>query len=333
MFITRPQHRFTMVNFQSLPVVESADFLLDKAFSRARKKGDLILSTKNRNTDRVLLKKHIAHERILVVKQNLIKDLQRTIEAFPDFNGLPEFYEQLAMAQMDLDNVKLSLGRMQGAIKQLAVLANEARRDVSATHDTPQASKAVLSYYGRVSSLIKRLNSSFTLLEKTRKILTTFPTVKTGLFTVALAGFPNVGKSTLLAKLTPAKPEIANYAFTTKKLNMGYFKDGFEKVQVVDTPGTLSRFEKMNAIERQAFLCLRYVADIIILVFDPIDESDKQLKLLKELKEHDKPLFIYLSKTDICSKEELNAAKKHFKDVLTQAEKVKEIIIKSRKEE
>ena len=39
---------------------------------------------------------------------------------------------------------------------------------------------------------------------------------------VALFGFPNVGKSTLLSKLTPSKPKIANYSFTTKRINMGY---------------------------------------------------------------------------------------------------------------
>ena len=42
-----------------------------------------------------------------------------------------------------------------------------------------------------------------------------YPTIKTSLFTVAICGFPNVGKTTLLSKMTPSEPEISNYSFTT----------------------------------------------------------------------------------------------------------------------
>ncbi len=57
---------------------------------------------------------------------------------------------------------------------------------------------------------------------------------------VALVGFPNVGKSTLIAAISAAKPTIANYPFTTLVPNLGVVRtdDGFEMV-VADIPGLI----------------------------------------------------------------------------------------------
>lgn len=289
------------MNFQSLPVVDSSQDMLDKAFNRAKKRASSLLSGQNRNTDKVLLKKKIAHERITIAKENLQKDLQRIIDAFPNFVGLPEFYQELCRTQLDVDALRLALGRLQGVVTQVETFAKSSQGDIRRTHTIDEASKAVRVYYGRVSSALNRLQPALELLEKARRTLTTFPAIKTSLFTVALAGFPNVGKSTLLSKMTPSTPKIAAYAFTTKTLNTGYYFRGHEKVQVVDTPGTLARFEKMNKVEQQAYLCLKYVADVIVFVIDPTETYpyEQQLKLLEELKDHDKQILYYISKTDI----------------------------------
>ncbi|MBI5881054.1 50S ribosome-binding GTPase, partial [archaeon] len=150
---------------------------------------------------------------------------------------------------------------------------------------------------------------------------------KTKTFTVAIAGFPNVGKTTLLSKLTGSTPEIANYAFTTRNLNMGYAEINNHKVQFIDTPGTLNRFEKMNPIERQAYLAIKYCADIVIFVFDMGDSTyplEQQQKLLTTVEKFGKDMIIYLSKTDI-----EGAAKKlkfYKKKVMTDVEDVKKEI-------
>lgn len=57
---------------------------------------------------------------------------------------------------------------------------------------------------------------------------------------VGLAGFPNVGKSTLLSVTTSAKPEIANYHFTTTRPNLGVvFNNGERSYVMADIPGLI----------------------------------------------------------------------------------------------
>jgi len=155
---------------------------------------------------------------------------------------------------------------------------------------------------------MQQINKFLLIIEASRKIMKTFPAVKTSLFTVAIAGFPNVGKSTLLKELTSASPEINSYAFTTKTLNIGYLEVQNEKYQFIDTPGTLARFDKMNAIEKRAFLAMKYIANVIVYIYDLSDEAytvEDQDKLFEQVLDIDKSIIVYLSKTDIADKKKV----------------------------
>ena len=162
----------------------------------------------------------------------------------------------------------------------------------------------------------------------TRKIMKGYPNVKTAIPTICICGFPNVGKSTLLAKISTAKPEIKNYAFTTKGLNLGYIKTPKQKLQLIDTPGTLNRFEKMNVIEKQAYLAIKHCADLIIYIFDLTEPYPlgAQEKLFNNLKKFNKPMIVYLSKTDVLDAEIVLSFKKH--KPITDIEKLKGILLK-----
>ncbi|MBN1157548.1 50S ribosome-binding GTPase, partial [Candidatus Woesearchaeota archaeon] len=138
---------------------------------------------------------------------------------------------------------------------------------------------------------------------------------------------PNVGKTTLLFKLTGAKAEINSYPFTTKSINLGYFSNGEEKIQVIDTPGTLNRFDRMNSIEQQAHLALKYLADTIVYVFDLTGEypMEQQLKLYDSIKKFNKKVIIYFSKEDVVGKEKIKgfaADNKINERIITDAEEI-----------
>lgn len=104
---------------------------------------------------------------------------------------------------------------------------------------------------------------------------------------VALAGFPNAGKSTLLSVVSAAKPKIANYAFTTLSPNLGVAKIGDYAFTVADIPGLIEGasegaglgHEFLRHIERARFIL--HVVDMA--GSEGRDPYDDYLKIKKEL--------------------------------------------------
>lgn len=289
------------MNLKGLDQVRNANFYLDASLRRAKiaKPGTLPKDKKKR-------KEIIEKEKLKTLSSSLRDYLSRIIKAFPDFDNLPEFYDKLVETSLDRDRLKKSLSTLQWAEEKINSLLSETLRKMTGSSEQ-SVEKHKKAYIGRVASVMKRINSHLDFLESSRRILLSFPSVKTDTYTVCIAGFPNVGKSTLLSKITTANPEIGAYSFTTKSLNIGYFDSRFEKVQVIDSPGTLARFDKMNNIEKQAYLAMKYVADIVVFVFDLTEPYplEDQLRLYKNVIESGKYTIIYFSKKDILPEEKI----------------------------
>jgi GTP-binding protein len=127
---------------------------------------------------------------------------------------------------------------------------------------------------------------------------------------VGLVGFPNAGKSTLLSVVTAAKPEIANYPFTTLVPNLGIVKyRDYKSFVMADIPGIIE-----GAHEGKG-LGLRFLKHIernsVLLFLVPADTKDivEEYKvLLNELKEFnpdllDKKRILAISKSDLMDEE------------------------------
>ena len=66
-----------------------------------------------------------------------------------------------------------------------------------------------------------------------------FDVSKSGDARIALVGFPSVGKSTFLSKITKTKSEVAAYSFTTLTAIPGVLEHGGAEIQVLDLPGII----------------------------------------------------------------------------------------------
>ena len=140
---------------------------------------------------------------------------------------------------------------------------------------------------------------------------------------VGLVGFPNAGKSTLLASITSAKPKIGNYEFTTLKPNLGIveYKD-FKTFVVADIPGII---EGASSGKGLGHYFLRHVERNSILLFLISAEQDvyKRFLILREelLKFNpellDKRFIVAISKIDLIETSKrklfLNKVNKDFK--------------------
>ena len=137
---------------------------------------------------------------------------------------------------------------------------------------------------------------------------------------VGLIGFPNVGKSTLLSKISAAKPKIANYHFTTLSPNLGVVKYYDKSFVAADIPGLIEGAAEgaglghdfLRHIERTRMLV--HVVDISgVEGRDPWEDFKKINAELKEYSEKlaSLPQLVALNKCDIFGAEEnLKAFKK-----------------------
>ena len=130
---------------------------------------------------------------------------------------------------------------------------------------------------------------------------------------VGLVGFPNVGKSTLLSKISAARPKIANYHFTTLSPNLGVVRYYEQSFVAADIPGLIEGAAEgaglghsfLKHIERTRMLC--HVVDISCVEGrDPVDDFEK---INTELKEYSEklaalPQVVACNKTDIVGAEE-----------------------------
>ncbi|HSH65685.1 MAG TPA: Obg family GTPase CgtA, partial [Bacteroidia bacterium] len=134
---------------------------------------------------------------------------------------------------------------------------------------------------------------------------------------VGLVGFPNAGKSTLLSVLSAAKPEIANYPFTTLVPNLGIVKyRDYKSFVMADIPGIIEGAHEGKGI---GLRFLRHIERNSILLFlVPADASDiiKEYKILiNELEQFNPELLhkkriLAISKCDMLDDELMKEMKK-----------------------
>jgi len=134
---------------------------------------------------------------------------------------------------------------------------------------------------------------------------------------VGLVGFPNAGKSTLLSVVSAAKPEIADYAFTTLVPNLGIvsYRDNRSFV-MADIPGIIEGASKGKGL---GIRFLRHIERNSVLLFLVPADTGRTIKqeydiLLNELEDYNpelmhKPRILAISKSDLLDDELMNEMK------------------------
>jgi len=123
----------------------------------------------------------------------------------------------------------------------------------------------------------------------------------------ALVGYPNSGKSTLIARVSEAKPKIADYPFTTLTPNLGVVSIGEYEFVLADIPGLVDGAADGRGLGHE-FLRHAERARVLVILLDPtplqIDSIDEQyLVLCRELEKHSpelaaRPRIVVINKTD-----------------------------------
>ena len=137
-----------------------------------------------------------------------------------------------------------------------------------------------------------------------------------------LVGFPNVGKSSLLRKISAAKPKVADYPFTTLDPKLGVVRKGDEEIVVADIPGLI---EDAHVGSGLGFKFLKHIERCHSLIH-VIDITNEDLvksynTIINELKSYDEDLvnknkIIVLNKCDLLKKEEIDKIRIDFENFI-----------------
>jgi len=129
---------------------------------------------------------------------------------------------------------------------------------------------------------------------------------------VGLVGFPNAGKSTLISKISSARPKIADYPFTTLEPNLGIvrYKD-FTSFTVADIPGIIEGAHKGKGLGHKFLRHIERTRIILFMIDITSEDYQKDFSILyNELKAYSsklvkKKILVSFSKADLLDKREL----------------------------
>ena len=144
---------------------------------------------------------------------------------------------------------------------------------------------------------------------------------------VALVGYPNAGKSTLLTAISKARPKVAPYPFTTLHPQIGIVEyEDFHRLTVCDVPGLIEGAHQ-NVGLGHAFLRHIERCKILVLLLDMAGTDnrapwDDYKQLLKELELYD-PALVEKPRLVVANKMDEAAAEKNLKQFKAKIKKVK----------
>lgn len=292
---------------KKIPHIHTPEEFIDIAFRNASAE-----ARKVKSKDRFLRKKRSEETRIKEASKYL-KSYLATLDKFRDvLDNLSPFQLKLLNINIEVEEILATLDSFKTTLKSLENLERRSRKRMRTSKGDYVTIRK--DFYGKASSIIKKLKPHLELLSQASVTIRNLPALKEN-FTVVIAGMPNVGKSSILAQITPSKPEIKSYPFTTKNILVGYMEVGFEQIQIIDTPGLLDRpLEERNTAEKRAVLALDELAGLILFVLDPTGTCGftfkTQMKLYKEISESFTNVILIINKTDLIDEKILRTLEK-----------------------
>lgn len=250
--------------------------------------------------------------KVKFTQQTIGEKLGATLQDFPRLDDIHPFYADLMNILYDRDHFKLALGQVNTAKNLIAGLSKDYLRLLKYGDSLYRCKQLKRAALGRMCTVLKKLKASLGYLEEVRKHISRLPALDPNTRTLLLTGYPNVGKSSFMNKVTRADVEVQPYAFTTKALFVGHMDHRFLRWQVVDTPGILDRpLEERNTIEMQAITALAHLQCCVLYFLDVSEQCGYTLESQLKLFESIRPLFankqvmMVANKTDVIAYDKL----------------------------
>ncbi|KAK9672840.1 hypothetical protein RND81_12G128400 [Saponaria officinalis] len=274
---------------------------------------DIVLSRTQRQTPTVVHKgyaisrlRQFYMRKVKYTQQNFHEKLSAIIDEFPRLDDIHPFYGDLLHVLYNKDHYKLALGQVNTARNLISKISKDYVKLLKYGDSLYRCKCLKVAALGRMCTVTKRIGPSLAYLEQVRQHMARLPSIDPNTRTVLICGYPNVGKSSFMNKITRADVDVQPYAFTTKSLFVGHTDYKYLRYQVIDTPGILDRpFEDRNIIEMCSITALAHLRAAILFFLDISGSCGytiaQQAALFHSIKSlfMNKPLVIVCNKTDL----------------------------------
>lgn len=285
---------------------------------------DIVLSGTQRKTPTVIHKGYAIQRirsfymrKVKYTCETITEKLTVILNQFPRIDDIHPFYADLINVLYDKDHYKISLAQVATSKALIEAIAKDYLRLLKYGDSLYRCKQLKRSALGRMCTVLKKLNGALQYLENVRQHLSRLPSIDPGARTLLICGYPNVGKSSFINKVTRANVEVQPYAFTTKSLYVGHMDHKYLRWQVIDTPGILDHpLEERNTIEMQSITAMAHLRAAILFFIDPSENCgfplQKQVDLFESIKPlfANKPLIIVVNKIDVLRPEKWSAETK-----------------------
>ncbi|XP_021721829.1 nucleolar GTP-binding protein 1-like [Chenopodium quinoa] len=276
---------------------------------------DIVLSKTQRQTPTVVHKgysisrlRDFYMRKVKYTQQNFQEKLSAIIDEFPRLDDIHPFYGDLLHVLYNKDHYKLALGQVNTARNLISKISKDYVKLLNYGDSLYRCKCLKVAALGRMCTVMKRISHSLAYLERVRQHMARLPSIDPNTRTILICGYPNVGKSSFMNKITKADVDVQPYAFTTKSLSVGHTDYKYLRYQVIDTPGILDRpFEDRNIIEMCSITALAHLRASVLFFLDISGSCGytmaQQAALFHSIKPlfMNKPLIIVCNKTDLLS--------------------------------
>jgi len=291
-----------LYNFKKITVVPSGKEFVDIILSRTQRQTPTVVH-KGYAINRI---RQFYMRKVKYTQTNFHEKISTILEDFPRLDDIHPFYGDLLNHLYDKDHYKLALGQLNTARNLIEKISKDYVRLLKYGDSLYRCKNLKKAALGRMCTVMKRVSPSLAYLEQVRQHMSRLPSIDPNTRTILICGYPNVGKSSFINKITRADVDVQPYAFTTKSLFVGHTDYKYLRWQVIDTPGILDHpLEECNTIEMLSITALAHLRAAVLFVMDLSGNCGytiaQQASLFHSIKPlfQNKPLIVACNKTDI----------------------------------